>query len=331
MRRLTLKLAVAFFALLPPGPAAAGQGPILHILEREVDFGRVDQYQTLDHSITLGNEGDAPLRILKVESSCGCTVAVPSDSIVLPGREVHLDVTFKSKDATGVQSKKIVLRTNDPAEPSVTIMVKADVHALVRMSEEIVRFDPAQLGTTATKRVRMSADQDRGLEITSIKGGEKILQTKMTRETIAGESVVWIDLSLRPDAPPGIFRESLILETVKPAVTHTKLTVAGSIISYFVVPGEGRLRLAPVKIGEGTSTTIMITCDGSKPYKLLGVETDVPFLTGEILPRKENSFDLKIYLLPVARDGMFQQPIKIKTSDPKQPDIRLVVQGVVRK
>ncbi len=81
--------------ILLPCRAAAGTGPILRISAREVDFGRVEQFQTFDRQILLGNEGDAPLRILKVESSCGCTVAVPSDSIVMPGREVRLDVSFR--------------------------------------------------------------------------------------------------------------------------------------------------------------------------------------------------------------------------------------------
>ncbi len=153
----------------------------------------------------------------------------------------------------------------------------------------------------------------------------------MTREDTPEESVIWIDLTMRPDAPAGIFRETLVLNTTKPKATRTKLTIAGSIISYFVVPGEGRLRLAPIRVGETTDTSILITCDGSKPYRLVEVDTGMPYLKGEILPRNETSFDLKITLLPMAKEGMFQQPIKVKTTDPNQPAIRFVVQGVVRK
>lgn len=311
------------------GPAASVNGPLLRISTREVDFGQVEQFKTVDHQVTLGNEGDLPLRIKKVESSCGCTVAVPSDSIVLPGREVTLDVSYSSKDSSGPQEKRIVLRTNDPAEPSVTIIVRADVRVLVRLSEELVRFDPVKLGGTATRRVRVSADNPPGLEIGKIEGGEKYVETKMTRESAAGESVIWLDLTIRPGAPAGIFRETLVLYTSKPKPTRTKLTVAGSIFSYFVVPGEGRLRLTPVRVGKGTETSILITCDGSKPYRLTEVDTGVPYLVGEIVPRTETSFDLKISLLPSASAGMFQQPIKVKTTDPNQPAIRFVVQGVV--
>jgi len=224
-----------------------------------------------------------------------------------------------------------VLKTNDPAEPNVTILVKADIRAIVRMSEDLVRFDPVQLGGTASKRVRISADKKAGLEIPEIEGGEKIIETKMTPEAAADEAVIWLDVRIRPDAPAGIFRETLTLKTSKPKPTRQKLTVVGSIVSYFVVPGEGRLRLAPVRVGESTDTSILITCDGSKPYKLLEVDTGSPFLKGEILPRTATSFDLKLTLLPIAKDGMFQQPIKVKTTDPRQPEIRFVVQGVVRK
>jgi hypothetical protein len=313
------------------GTAIAASGPLLRISEREVDFGKVEQYQTVKHQITLGNEGDMPLRILKVESSCGCTVAVPSDSIVPPGRAVTLNIAFSSKDSSGPQEKRIVLRTNDPAEPTVTILVRSDIHVLVRLEEELVHFDPVKIGTTAHKRVRIAADKDSGLEIAKIEGGKKIIETTMTHEDTADEAVIWLDIKIRPDAPAGIFRETLSLMTTKPKPTRTKLTVAGTIFSYFAVPGEGRLRLTPIRVGETTDVSILITCDGSKPYKLLSVDTGVPYLKGEILPRNETSFDLKITLLSTAKDGMFQQPIKIMTSDPQQPSIRLVVQGVVRK
>ncbi len=312
------------------GLASAASGPLLSISAREVDFGQIEQFQTVDRQITLGNEGDLPLRIIKVESSCGCTVAVPSDSVVLPGRETKLDVAFSSKDSSGPQEKRVVLRTNDPAEPSVTIIVRADIRVLVRLSDDLVRFDPVKFGSTATRRVRVSSDNPPGLEIAKIEGGEKYVETKMTREDAAGESVIWLDLKVRADAPAGIFRETIVLSTSKPKPTRTKLTVAGSIVSYFIVPGEGRLRLAPVRVGQTTDTSILITCDGSKPYKLTEVDTGIPYLKGEILPRNETSFDLKITLLPAASEGMFQQPIKVKTTDPNQPVIRFVVQGVVR-
>jgi hypothetical protein len=315
---------------LTTGFAAGTTGPLLRISAREVDFGQVEQFQTLDRQITLGNEGDLPLRIMKVESSCGCTVAVPSDSVVLPGREVKLDVAYSSKDSSGPQEKRIVLRTNDPAEPSVTIIVRADIRVLVRLSEDLVRFDPIKFGTSTTRRVRVSADKPPGLEIAKVEGGEKYVETKMTREDSATESVIWLDLKVRADAPAGIFRETVVLSTSKPKPTRTKLTIAGSIVSYFVVPGEGRLRLAPIRSGQTTNTSILITCDGSKPYKLTEVDTGVPYLKGEILPRNETSFDLKITLLPSAGAGMFQQPIKLLTTDPNQPAIRFVVQGVVR-
>jgi hypothetical protein len=151
MRSARSFLVTSMLLAIPFGFGRAAKGPILQISDREVDFGRVEQFSTLEHQVLLGNEGDAPLRILKVETSCGCTVAIPSDSVVFPGRETKLNVTFQTKDVSGKQEKRIVLRTNDPAEPTVNIMVRADVRTLVRLSEDLVSFETIQLGS-ATKR-----------------------------------------------------------------------------------------------------------------------------------------------------------------------------------
>jgi len=330
LRRLVVVSVVLLGLSVSFGEPLAAKGPLLRLSERVIDFGRVEQMDQLTKHIYLRNEGDAPLRILKIESSCGCAVGLASDSTVAPGQEVKFTVTFSTKEYSGPQEKKITIRSNDPAEPSVTIPVRADIHVLLRLSEETVRFDPVRLGGTASRQVKVSADKDAGLEIGGIRGGEEYLTATLKRDSSAQEEVIWVILSIKPDAPPGLFRETLTLTTTKPKSTRTKITVIGSIVSYFEVPGDGRLRINPTPRGKPAQTTIQITCDGSKPYELLGVETGVPYLSGEIIPKGSNKYDLRITLEERSETGMFVQRIAVLTSDPKQPKIFLQVQGHVR-
>ncbi len=332
-RGLSALPALALLASLCAGalaPATAARGPFLRLSEREVDFGTVDQLQQVHHALTLSNEGDAPLRILKVETSCGCTVAVPSDSIVPPGRQVTLDVAFSTRDYEGPQEKDIVLKTNDPAEPKIVIPVRADVRALIRLSQDKVDFDRIPSGETPSEKVRVAADKADGLAVTSISGGEKFFETAMTPESTPKEEVVWLTVKIRRDAPIGIFREVVSFRTKRPKGGTTKILVTGQITSYFVVKGDGRIRLTPIPAGRTADASVTITCDGSKPYRLQGVETGLPYVTGEIRPMAANEYEVRFTVMKTAPPGMIKQQVKILTSDPKQPEIELSMQGQVR-
>jgi len=332
-------LALSIAVLLAPILAAAAtasrsgaMGPLLRISERKIDFGTVEQFQQIHHSLILSNEGDAPLRILKIDTSCGCTAGVPADSIVPPGKEVKIDVSFSTRDYEGEQEKTLTLHTNDPGEPLVRIDVVADVKPFVRMDppDGIIRFEPVHRGATRTMKVRFSADAGFALTVDEIAGGEDRLTVKREPEKTSKEEAVNLLFSLRPDAPPGQFRAIIKIKTKGKIARTFNLIAMGDVISYFVVGSDVRMQLPTVKDGQGVSSHVTITCDGSKPYKLTKVTSNLPYLTGTIL-RNDKGYDVVIMVDAQAPAGDYIGKVDIQTTDPTQPVIQLLVKGYVRK
>jgi hypothetical protein len=81
------------------------------------------------HIFAVQNTGDADLEIGNLVTSCGCTTANLSTSIIPPGRRADLTVTFDPDfHATeGRVTRLVWFATNDPSQPWVEVRIDADV------------------------------------------------------------------------------------------------------------------------------------------------------------------------------------------------------------
>ena len=91
------------------------------------DFGNITEGDTARVNISYKNEGSDPLEIQKVQSSCGCTMAVPSGMIIKPGERGNLKIAFDSSNRFGKTSKTITLFTNDGQDPVQTITLYSNI------------------------------------------------------------------------------------------------------------------------------------------------------------------------------------------------------------
>lgn len=326
--KLQQMLCAILVAALPA--AIAGASPLLHISNRAVDFGRIDQFQQVREKLTIRNDGTSPLRILKIDSDCGCTAGALSDSLILPGREVSIEIAFSSKDYQGPQDKTITIKTNDPAEPTLRIAVRADVVPYVRVSDERARFATVKLGESATQKIRFSSEKGFGLKIESVGDGGEYLATRVEADPSAKEEAFWLHLTLKPDAPAGPFRKVIDVDTGGKVKRTFHIVATGQVQSYFVLRGEPRIVIPSVPQGKSSVGEALFTCDGTKPYELLGVETSLPFLRGEVLKRDASNYAVRVQLATDAPAGPYRGGVRVKTSDPNQPIIEIMVQGMVR-
>jgi hypothetical protein len=312
--------------------ARGSKGPLLRLSTRVVDFGRVDQNQQVKQDIVIRNEGDAPLKILKVVAACGCTAAIPSDSLVAPGEEATVAITFSTRQYKGLQEKKVTLYTNDPGEPTVALVVRADIHPLVRVSEDRIRFPVARRGETPVQRIRFAADKGLGFAFDGMEGGEKLFTASSSPESPAEEDAFWLELKLRADAPAGSFRQPVQVRTkVGGRTISHRVFVTGTVMSYFAITGEGKIAIPPTTMGKKAEGSIRITGDGTKPYKLLAAESDSPFLEPTVVPAGPDAYLLKVVLTELAPLGRVVELVKVRTNDPLQPEIEITVTANVTK
>ena len=85
--------------------------PILVVNRDSIDIGSINFADSAGLQYLLSNKGDALLEIKSVGTSCGCSKAYFSDSVINPGASVELRVGYKATD-TGHFKKHIVIETN---------------------------------------------------------------------------------------------------------------------------------------------------------------------------------------------------------------------------
>ncbi len=65
----------------------------------EHDFGDIIQFQPVQQSFEFKNEGDAPLLIDNVRTTCGCTATNWPEDPIPPGKQAAIEVEYDAKKA----------------------------------------------------------------------------------------------------------------------------------------------------------------------------------------------------------------------------------------
>jgi len=115
-----------------PAPQPATQGmalPKLDLPSVSHDFGRIPKRPDVAHIFAVQNTGTVDLNVWNLVTSCGCTTAQLSSSVIPPGRRADLTVTF-DPDFHVTQGEVVRLvwfATNAPTQPWAEVRFTAYV------------------------------------------------------------------------------------------------------------------------------------------------------------------------------------------------------------
>lgn len=107
----TMRLAriITYITLILCSLYAHGQAP-LRFDSAEWDFGTIREADgPVSHTFVGRNTSDRPIVILRVVSSCGCTVPEYSQKPILPGETARIRVTFDPANRPGIFSKNLTV------------------------------------------------------------------------------------------------------------------------------------------------------------------------------------------------------------------------------
>lgn len=92
-----------------------------------IDYGTIAQYADGTKVFYFTNEGEAPLVITDIKTSCGCTVPTYSKEPILPGNTGQLQIKYDTK-RLGAFTKTITVISNSENGNSV-LKIKGTVVA----------------------------------------------------------------------------------------------------------------------------------------------------------------------------------------------------------
>lgn len=95
----------------------------IQIEETIYNFGETKKGNLIKHTFKFKNIGKAPLYIVDVRTTCGCTVPSWSKKVIEPNASEELGVQFNTENASDKQVKKITIVANTyPSETVMTII-----------------------------------------------------------------------------------------------------------------------------------------------------------------------------------------------------------------
>ena len=146
--------------------ASAADGPKMKVTESIRDMGKVAQGEVLDVDFAIVNEGDETLEIKAVRPTCGCTVA-EFDREIAPGKTGYIKSKLDTRDFSGPISKSILVMTNDPQDPTTTLVIKTEVHPYVQvLPRALVRFNAVQHEAMEQKILIVADEEKKDFRVT---------------------------------------------------------------------------------------------------------------------------------------------------------------------
>lgn len=104
------------------------------------------------------NTSDKPVRFKSVRTSCGCTAAQTQKEEVPPGEKGEITATFNIGERTGTQVKTVTVETDDPANVTTVLTLKAVIPQQLEITPTFVFWGQGEAPKPKTIVVRAAKD-----------------------------------------------------------------------------------------------------------------------------------------------------------------------------
>ncbi|MFO7892099.1 MAG: DUF1573 domain-containing protein [Longimicrobiales bacterium] len=311
-----------------PGTAAVEGEPRLELEPRTRDVGEVREGRTVTAVYSLRNAGDGVLRIARARPRCrSCMTVKLSRRDVPPGEAARLEVTYEVRDVSGPFARYVVIESNNPSDPSVSVMM-----AGVAVPEFAV--EPAEVDFG---EVPSGAGADAEAVLTRNFGGEPVVSQP-------AEAPDWLDVDVAAEREPG--GPVKVTLRVPPGVPpgdyagEVRLPVNGTVRSELVLKARARVvgavRLAEdelffgmVPAGESARKSVVLETEGAE-LQDVRVLSEAAGLTAELVRgTADRSPRIRVTLPAGGEPGPFSESLKMEAvTDSATERLRLRCYGI---
>lgn len=337
-RKLTT-LALAALVLTASFTSAQNDDqPALVVPTKIIDAGAVSQGVVIDADFDLVNEGSAPLNIKAVRPTCGCTVA-DFDRTIAPGATGQIKAKLDTKDFSGPISKSILVMSDDPQNPTVTLVIKADVRPFVEvLPRPLIRFNAVSHEPMSQTFIVAGADPKQKLKITKIDSSVPYIATSIRKldddELVTGKSKdqYEVTMSLTDDAPVGPVNAVLTVNTNLKEAPTVPVKVYGVVRALIhVTPTQVQFGSVEAKTRPGRNLIVVNNhTDGTKVV-ITGAEIDDDAFDAEVSTIEEGRrYQVTVTVKPDAQPGARDAVLTLRTDDETKPTVTVPVRANIR-
>jgi len=194
---------------------ATASAQVISVSPTQIDFGKMNQRESRDASVTITNNGAGLLHIREVEADCGCTVPTLAKDELGPGESTVVDINFNSKLFNGNVLKLVHIYSNDPDQPVVDVMLNANVFAplLIDPPTQRTGFSQSLAGERKTNLVTFTATELADLQIQAEKSRKGLFDIKVINNYEGNAQVSVMEVSIPETMVPGRHRDNVRVKT----------------------------------------------------------------------------------------------------------------------
>lgn len=326
------------------------------------DFGYMNPLARGNHRFVVKNEGDAPLLLDVVSTTCQCTVAGTVDNRIEPGSDGEIELKWTVPGHGRVFRQIATVRTNDPRKATLSFTIEGLIRtSLSADREEVsVQLDPDQ--SVSTELIVFSQEWD-DFSITTLdteidglaweqapadKAALDALHGKSGRTlllTVPGHLTASVTEHLRLTVEPrdasgkplSVDREGRQLEIPLHISVRRRLSIYGPAIR-----SGGLIEVGETQQGVGRQVKMQLKVrDRDVALPDLELETTPSFLQADVVPHIDQRtgkvlpglYDFVVTIPPTAPTcsylGNVLGQVRIKTSHPRIPETPLGVRFAV--
>jgi hypothetical protein len=313
--------------------APAKPAPKAVFPEMTWDAGRVIKGDVIRHAYEVKNEGDAPLQVLEVVPSCGCTVA-EFDREIAPGASGKINVVVDTSTFDGPSTRWIGVLTNDPSNPRVQLAIKSETFPYLRARPGYARYIYVQHEPVGTiTQTLWAADGFADLQVTRVESPYPYLEVsfaeaKPEERNPDGEGRQWrVSSTLRADAPVGALTDYVKIYTNHPQQRLITIPVSGFVRPVFA-PTPNKVDVGTRSLTEAYRTSLVIANFATETIEITRAEVDIPGVLAElqaVTPGRR--YNVHLTFQPAVAKGPLDGKLRLTTASPKQPEIVVPITG----
>jgi hypothetical protein len=299
--------------------------------ETSQDGGTVEEGTVLKYRFAVANPGDVYLEIKQVKPSCGCTVP-HWDKLIAPGKEGSIDAEVHTEHFRGAILKHLTVLSNDTQHPELELSLTAQITPLVQIDPgpvALLAVDDKPVSQVFTLE-RTGGRPMKIVEVSPlvVNGVAPYLKTELT--PLPGEGRYKLTVTATTDTPFGRSPTPILVKTDLPKGGDLTLTVIvdrGIVITppmvYWALPA-GELQ-APVQ-------GLVSIMRPQGPFHVKSVTADDPNLLTKLeTVREGQEYRVTVTYVGGWKGDRTQKTLTVTTDDPKQPELKIPVLGMVQR
>lgn len=270
-------------AEIKPGDVQPSAGtPKFRCDQTTYEFPETWAGDKVEHTFVVHNDGTAPLEILEVKPGCGCTVAKDYDKVIAPGASGKIPFTLNTGMNTAKLTKPITVRTNDPANASVTLTLTGQVKARISIEPPTgAQFGRVTEESELSRVVKVVNNTDKMMKLAPVAGHPTAPFKAEVKELVDGkefEVTITAERPFNQGMNAAQLNFSTGIEGTPPVLISANL-YAPPILE--IQPNQIMLIRPPIT---DTPSNISLVYNGSGEMKVLNVESSDEALKTDVQP-----------------------------------------------